>query len=59
MPLFIIYKMNGLNFTTESLPALKFDETTSWRENTMRSANSFLEALKTTKNYTAQTPQIN
>lgn len=52
--------MSGLNLTTESLLAVKSDETTSWTANTMRSANSFFEVLiKTTKNYTNGTRQIN
>lgn len=51
--------MNGLNFTAKSLPALKFDETTSWRVNTMCSANCLFEVLKTTKLKTDQTSQIN
>lgn len=59
MSRFIIYKMSGLNFTTKSLPALKFGETTSRRTNTMCPANCFFQELKTTKNYTDQTSQIN
>lgn len=59
MSLFIIYKVSGLNFTTKSLPALKSGETTSRRANTTHSANCFFEAIKTIKNNTDQTFQIN